>query len=74
MSRLFLYYINNQTLMLKGSLAGKQHGNLRVGLVAGLDSLVVIHGTACLQDCGDTLLNAHIRPITEGEECILDHD
>ena len=60
--------------MLKGPLPGKHHSNLRVSLVAGLDRLVIIHGTACLQDCGNALLDANIGPVTEGEEGIGYHN
>ena len=47
--RLFIWLYWDKS-MLEGALAGKQHGDLGLGLIAGLDGLVVVHGTAGLQD------------------------
>jgi hypothetical protein len=54
--------------MLEAPLSGKDHGHGRIGFVAGFDDFVVPDRAACVGHCGDTLADAHVHPIPEGEE------
>ena len=60
--------------MLEGTLAREHHGDLRVGLVAGLYCLVIIHGAPGLQYGGYPLLNTDIGSVPEGKEGVGYHD
>ena len=57
--------------MLEAALASVYHS--RIGLIAGLDGLIVVSGATGLNDCCNPFAQSDIHPVSKWKKRITDH-